>query len=123
MAVFNEMMCSDGLVMDHKLCRIVFLNKVDVFQEKIRDEKKWVEFKTVMGYTGARSVVECTKFIEQKIRELNNNLSEKHKEDMELKVHITNSLDTTLMSKVTKDIKNSIVSYALNNLGLFNGNM
>jgi len=111
-------MCNEGLVVDHKLCRIVFLNKVDLFQEKMNDEKKWAEFTQIMGYTGPNTVIGCTKFIEEKLLALNNNLKDKHEDQMDIKIHITNALDTPLMSKIATDIKTSILSYTFNDIGL-----
>jgi len=118
LSIFGEIMCNDGLVVDHKLCRIVFLNKVDLFQEKLSDEKKWMDFKQIMGYTGSNKIHDCTKFIEQKILEINNNLKEKHENEMDLKIHITNALDTSLMEKISTDIKTSIVTYTLKDIGM-----
>jgi len=31
--VFTELLCSAGPVLDHKMCRLVFLNKIDLFQD------------------------------------------------------------------------------------------
>jgi len=114
-SVFKDYMCSPGPVLDHNICRIVFLNKMDLFQEKIRDDKKWKEFKEIMGYKGDRSVNEAIHFIQQKLVDES---SKSRKGN--LIVHITNALDTALMTKVSAAIRNAIVDYSLKDLGLLN---
>jgi len=84
----------------------------------MNDEKKWAEFTQIMGYTGPNTVIGCTKFIEEKLLALNNNLKDKHEDQMDIKIHITNALDTPLMSKIATDIKTSILSYTFNDIGL-----
>jgi GTPase SAR1 family protein len=119
LSVFTEILCGDGPVVDHKLFRIVFLNKVDLFEEKLRDDKKWVDFKTIMNYNGQRSVTECTKCIEEKLRDINRKLlKDTHPDDMELSIHVTNALDTEGMKKVSEDIKSSIITSTLKDFGI-----
>jgi hypothetical protein len=114
-SVFRDHICTPGPVLEHNICRIVFLNKVDLFQEKIRDDKKWKEFKEIFGYTGERSVNEAIHFIQQKL------IDESSKSRKgNLIIHITNALDTALMTKVSAAIRNAIVDYSLKDLGLLN---
>jgi len=108
--VFRKNMCGGGPVADHKLCRIVFLNKVDIFEEKIKDDRKFAEFKEALGYDGGRTVKECTDFILKKLVAIN--------DQEELRVHVTNALDTEMMKKVTNDIKSSIITGTLKDLGM-----
>lgn len=114
LSIFKELLCQ-GLVIEKNICRIVFLNKVDVFQEKLRDDKKWNEFKEFLDYNGNRSIGDCTRFIEEKMKDM---AAEHQKRPESLTFHVTNALDTELMSKVSADIKTSIVADTLKNLGM-----
>jgi len=114
-SIFRDYMCSPGPVLDHNVCRIVFLNKMDLFQEKIRDDKKWKEFKEIFGYKGERSVNEAIHFIQQKL------LDESAKsKKANIIVHFTNALDTALMTKVSSAIRTAIVDLSMKDLGLLN---
>jgi len=118
LSIFGEYMCSPGPVLDHKICRIVFLNKVDLFQEKLRSDEnehqKWKEFKQILGYKGERDVNSALKFIEQSLYEINDRTKSK------LIIHVTNALDTALMTRVAADIKSAILSDSMKTLGLLN---
>jgi len=111
--VFRQIMCGDGPVADYKICRIVFLNKVDIFEEKIKDDRKFAEFKEALGYEGENKLNDCTSFILKKLESIN-----AQEKKMELKAHVTNALDTEMMKKVTSDIKSSIITGTLKDLGM-----
>jgi len=114
--VYQEIMC-DGPVVDYKLCRIIFLNKVDIFEEKIKDDRKYAEFKEVLGYEGERNVTQCTNFVKEKLK-LITDKQKKKSEGTEVKVHVTNALDTEMMKTVMNDIKSSIITGTLKDLGM-----
>jgi len=110
-------MCGDSPVIDYRLCRIVFLNKVDIFEEKIKDDRKYDEFKEVLGYDGERSVEGCTNFMQEKLKSISQKRKSKS-DEMELRVHVTNALDTEMIKKVATDIKSSIITSTLKDLGM-----
>jgi hypothetical protein len=114
--VFTEHMCEDGPVVNYEICRIVFLNKVDLFEDKIADDKKWADFKTAFGYNGSRDANSCTKFIQQKLLQILES-SANAKNQTNLKIHVTNALDTAMMSKVVIDIKASILEITFDDIG------
>jgi len=113
--IFEQIMCSEGPVLENNICRIVFLNKVDIFREKIKDERKFADFKELLGYNGPQTVEGCTEFIQNKMLKF---FKKKNKEELEIKFHVTNALDTDLMKSVTNDIKSSIVTITLMKLGM-----
>jgi len=113
--VFKEYMCS-GPVIEYKICRIVFLNKVDLFTEKIKEDKKWDDFTAKLGYTGERTVSDSIKYIEDRLRSMDVNNDDDDSE--ELWIHQTNALDTVLMTKISNQIKVSILSSAMKLIGL-----
>jgi len=117
MSIFKELLCTPGLILDHKICRIVFLNKIDIFQEKINDDNKWADFEKEMDYTGDRTVKAATDFIERKLNQMNKSLP-KYDDYPALRIHVTNSLDTALMTKIAADIKTSILEGTMADFGL-----
>jgi len=118
LSVFRDMLCSPGPVLDHEICRIVFLNKVDIFEEKMKDDRKWNEFKEALEYTGEREKTSCTNFIERKLRDINEvSLGKKNDNRDDLRIHVTNALDRELMQNIAKDIKSSILKYVMRGIG------
>jgi len=81
-AVFEETMNSI-----EKGCRILFLNKVDLFEKKLEDKEKFKEFKKILEYDGSNSLEDCTRFLQEKLISKLNNKNSFH-------VHVTNALDT-----------------------------
>jgi len=117
LSVFKENLCSKGPVLDHKICRLVFLNKVDLFEEKIKDDAKWDSFKKVMGYNGARDVNDAIGFLKEMLLGMDNEA--KRDEDVdEIRIHVTNALNTELMAKIAGDIKTSILTSTMKFLGI-----
>jgi len=114
MSVFRQRMCGEGPVRDYGLCRIVFLNKVDLFQEKIKDDERWALFKEAMEYNGEREVDKCMDNIKQKMETIRQSSGETEP----LTIHVTCALDTEMMSKVVEDIKVSIVRTTMKDLGM-----
>jgi len=111
MSVFEEIMNSEA-INKYKLGRIVFLNKIDLFKEKIKDEKRFSDFKKNLEYDGDQSCDSCTRFIEQKLRD-------KMLDDLPLHSHVICALDTEVMKTVMLDIKISIVTNSLRDMGYF----
>jgi len=112
--VFKDTMCSEGPVLDYELCRIVFLNKVDIFEEKIKDDRKFLELKEVLDYDGPNTVTQCTDHVIAKLK----SISDEKKPNADLKIHVTCALDTEMMKKVSNDIKSSIITSTLIDLGM-----
>jgi len=115
--VFKEHMCS-GTVIDYKICRIVFLNKTDLFTEKIKDDKKWDDFTGKLGYNGERTVKDSLKYIEDRLRSMDVNSDPNDDDSEDLWIHQTNALDSALMSNISNQIKVSILSSTMKFLGL-----
>jgi len=97
-AVFEEIMNSV-----ENVCRILFLNKVDLFQKKLEDKEKFTQFKKNLGYDGDNSRENCTKFLQNQLTDKLNNKDHFY-------VHVTNTLDTELIRKVTDTIMETIIS-------------
>jgi len=105
-AVFEETMNSieNG-------CRILFLNKVDLFEKKLGDKEKFSEFKKILEYDGRNSLEDCTRFLQEKLIAKLNNKNSFH-------VHITNALDTQLLGTVSDSIKEAILSSHSEDFGI-----
>lgn len=89
---------------------IVFLNKIDLFSEKIQSGKSPIR-STFPDYTGNdRDVQAGQQFFAQKFKDLVRN-SEK-----ETYIHYTNATDTTLLDKTMKSVQDMIVQKNLNRL-------
>jgi len=110
-SIFEEIMNSD-MIRVKKPCRIVFLNKYDIFQEKIQEEKLFIEFKKNLSYEGERLAEHCAKWIEAKL------LEKVNIDDSPLHSHVVCALDTKVMERVTQDIKVSIVTSSLRDMGI-----
>jgi len=119
LSVFREILCSAGPVIEHKTCRLVFLNKMDLFAEKIKDDKKWGDFQTALDYTGERTPEDSIKFIEDKLIGMDK-IPDKDDEVERIKVHVTNALDTDLMRKIFGDIRTSVLAATMKYLGVLN---
>jgi len=115
--IFTNYLCRPGPVLDHNICRIVFLNKMDLFQEKIRDDKKWSDFKALMDYKGARDVKQAIQFIEHQLMDINATQN-KTKPKSRLIIHVTNALDTALMTKVSEAVKTAILEDSMQKFGI-----
>jgi len=119
MEVFKEILCDAGPVVDHKICRLVFLNKMDLFAEKIKDDAKWEAFQTALNYSGERTPEDSIKFIEDKLIAMDK-IPDKDDEVERIKIHRTCALDTDLMRKVFGDIRTSILTATMKYLGVLN---
>eukprot|EP01120_Amphizonella_sp_Union-15-10_P006306 TRINITY_DN2000_c0_g2_i1.p1 TRINITY_DN2000_c0_g2~~TRINITY_DN2000_c0_g2_i1.p1 ORF type:complete len:352 (-),score=55.30 TRINITY_DN2000_c0_g2_i1:77-1132(-) len=84
---------------------ILFLNKSDLFKEKIRRVDLKVTFP---DYTGGNNFDKATKFIEDKFSALNANSSQK-----EIYTHVTCATDTENITFVFNAVKNIILRKAL----------
>jgi len=91
---------------------LFFLNKYDLFQEKIKEEKRFNDFKKCLAYDGEQSAENCSKWIEEKLQE------KVDPEDSPLHSHVVCALDTKVMERVTQDIKVSIVTSSLKDMGI-----
>jgi len=111
-SIFEEIMNSNT-IRTKKPSRIVFLNKYDLFQEKIQDEKRFIEFKKYLSYEGEQLAEHCAKWIEEKLMEKVN------LQDSPLHSHVVCALDTKVMERVTHDIKISIITSSLKDMGIF----
>jgi len=118
LSVFKDYLCDAGPVLEKKLCRIVFLNKVDVFSEKIQNPAKFAEFKRALGYEGEESAEKCAAAVRERMAAIAAESKLAKGEHNEVYFHVTNALDTSLMTKVTQEIKKSIITSTMQDLGL-----
>jgi len=84
---------------------ILFLNKSDIFAEKIKTVPLTTCFE---DYNGEREFKEAVLFIQSKFTELNNHPSEKH-----IFPHVTTAIDTDNITHVFKSLHNIFISNAL----------
>jgi guanine nucleotide-binding protein G(i) subunit alpha len=89
---------------------ILFLNKRDIFQEKI--EKGIMLCKTFPEYTGPNTVADCTEFLSNLFAEQNNN------PDKDVYTHITCATDTNNVFTVFSAVKDIIIKRGLMRAGL-----
>jgi len=105
LSVFEEVMNNVTV------CRIVFLNKVDLFQKKLEEKEKFNEFKKALGYNGDNDTESCTNFVQETL------LARLTKKDS-FHVHVTNGLDTELIKTISAAIKEAILSAHLGDFGI-----
>jgi len=109
-SVYEEIMNGD-FVRDQKICRITFLNKLDLFTEKLQNEERFMDFKERFEYNGEKDVDKCVEFITEL-------LEEKINDKLPVHVHPICGLDTSLIKKLTQDIKISIIASSLQDMGI-----
>jgi len=92
-----------------KTSLILFLNKVDLFKEKIKKVPITTAFP---DYTGQQDEDECVKFIEQQFHDKNKN------PDKQVYCHVTCATDTKLVAAVFNAVKDIIIRNSLRDAGL-----
>jgi len=110
LSVYEEIMNGET-VHQNKICRIVFLNKLDLFTLKLQQEDRFEDFKQRLEYTGPNEVEKCVEFI-------SNQLEEKVDDKLPIHIHPICGLDTSLIKKLTQDIKVSIIASSLQDMGI-----
>lgn len=91
---------------------VLFLNKMDIFSEKISSGRVDIE-EFFPDYTGAKKDVEAgAKFFADKFKNLVRNPAK------EVYVHYTNATDTNLLDKTMKSVQDMIVQRNLHALML-----
>jgi len=102
MEVFAEVL---GSVTKSQVCLLLFLNKLDLFEKKIKDETNFVDFKKHFpDYKGEANVNTCCDFISHKFLSV---LGEET-ENQEVHTHVTCALDTEAMTAVFEAVKDNI---------------
>ena len=87
---------------------ILFLNKMDLFKQKL-SEKPIKDY--FPDYTGAKGDYEAgSKYFSKKFCSLNRN------EEREVYVHYTNATDTNLLNLTMKSVQDTIIQNNLGNL-------
>lgn len=107
MLLFDEI-CNSRWFFDTSV--ILFMNKVDLFQQKVVQTDLSVCFE---DYTGGLNVENASAFIKSKYLDLN-----KHKDQKTVYCHFTCATDTEVMKKVFDSIKDIILQKSLVNSGL-----
>jgi hypothetical protein len=110
LSVYEEVMNGEH-VRDHKSCRIVFLNKLDLFKLKLQHEDRFTDFQNRFGYMGENNVDDCLDFIKKTIEE-------KITDNLPVHIHAICGLDTSLIKKLAQDIKISIIASSLTDMGI-----
>jgi len=102
MEVFAEVLHS---VSKHQLCLLLFLNKEDLFEKKIKDETSFQDFKKYFpDYKGEAKVDTCCDYIKEKFISTLGDDSE----NLEVHTHVTCALDTDAMTAVFEAVKDNI---------------
>jgi len=109
-SVYEEIMNGD-FIRDRKICRITFLNKLDLFTLKLQNEERFNDFKERFEYNGKNDVDKCVEFI-------TGLLEGKIKDKLPVHIHPICGLDTSLIKKLTQDIKISIIASSLQDMGI-----
>jgi len=110
LSVYEEIMNGEH-VRDHKSCRIVFLNKLDLFTLKLQQEDRFTDFQNRFGYMGENNVDDCLDFIYKTIED-------KITDNLPVHIHAICGLDTSLIKKLAQDIKVSIIASSLIDMGI-----
>lgn len=104
MLLFDEI-CNSRWFFDTSV--ILFMNKLDLFKQKIQTIDLNVCFE---DYDGGLDVDKAKEFIKNKYQELN-----KHKESKQIYAHFTCATETDIMRNVFADIKTIILQKLLTN--------
>jgi len=94
---------------------ILFLNKRDLFEEKIKKTPITVCFPKFIEEVGSKMVhdeFECKEYIKRQFLALNKRSPQNHsnqKNDQDLFCHYTCAIDRTLVQKVFRDVQNVII--------------
>jgi len=88
---------------------ILFLNKSDIFREKIADKDLTVCFPE---YTGGRNFDAAVKFVEKKFREQCDG------RDQDIYTHVTCATDTTNVQKVFDNVREIVIKESMKRSGL-----
>jgi len=110
LSIFEEVMNGDH-VREQKSCRIVFLNKLDLFKLKLQQEDRFLDFQNRFGYMGENNVDDCLDFVKKIIEE-------KITDNLPVHIHAICGLDTGLIKKLAQDIKISIIASSLTDMGI-----
>lgn len=89
---------------------ILFLNKKDLFEEKIKKENITIAFP---DYTGAQEFDPAVEFIKGKFQAINDNPGRK------IFPHVTCATDTENVKHVFNSVKTSVLATTIKNAGLF----
>jgi len=102
MEAFSEVINS---IAKHNLCLLLFLNKLDLFEKKIKDENNFQDFrKHFPEYKGEAKVEVCCDFIKEKFI---GTLTE-DSDHLEVHTHVTCALDTDHITAVFEAVKDNI---------------
>lgn len=93
----------------HSNCAILFMNKTDVFKQKIKDKRHWKDFKkTFPEYTGKKNWTDCANHV----KEFYLNFVPEEERN-QIFVHLTCAIDTAKMETVFKDLSNFVFQQRL----------
>uniref|UniRef100_A0A6B2L9V6 Uncharacterized protein n=1 Tax=Arcella intermedia TaxID=1963864 RepID=A0A6B2L9V6_9EUKA len=87
----------------HQICLLLFLNKMDLFEKKIKNESDFNDFKTILGYSGPQDADECSKFLRDKFLAITQKM-----EYSEIHAHVICALDTSAITTVFEAVKEDI---------------
>jgi len=83
---------------------IIFLNKVDIFKNKIASKKEFESFKTTFpDYTGTQNVQEAAEYVLSLFK------ARTKRDEMDINFHVTCALDSEAMGVVFKAVADTLV--------------
>lgn len=104
MDVFQDVMSSENIT---NTCCLLFLNKIDLLENKVNDKKHFRDFKkTFDDYKGPQEPGAVSKFLEKKFLDL-------VPKERNVRPFIVCALDTDMMKTIFEAVKESIFSKAM----------
>jgi len=102
MEVFSEVI---NTISQYQLCLLLFLNKLDLFEKKVKDDTNFQDFKKHFpDYKGEQTVEVCCNFIRDKFI----GTVTEDTENLEVHSHVTCALDTDGITAVFEAVKDNI---------------
>jgi len=106
--VFSEVANSEST---HGITKLLFLNKEDLFKEKLADKSQFAEFQRVFpDYKGDNTPAMAAEYVAKKFQSEN--------EEEHMHHHVICALDTTAMSVVFEAVKEDIFARKMAGVGL-----
>uniref|UniRef100_A0A6B2L9H3 Uncharacterized protein n=1 Tax=Arcella intermedia TaxID=1963864 RepID=A0A6B2L9H3_9EUKA len=100
--VFAEIL---KVVESNHVCLLLFLNKIDLFEKKIKSEAHFADFKKALDYTGPQDVEKCCNFVQEKFLSI---AGRQTADSVDVHTHVMCALDTDAITAVFEAVKDDI---------------